>query len=371
MRSFWGPDWGVPTTRAEIDRYVPKTISYANRCAALSRRLLPHISTKDTVRDLDYLRHLVGDRGLNYRGESYGTFIGQVYANMFPRRVRAMVLDSVIDPVPYVRSVQAAILSNEADSDLVFRKFQSLCQQAGPSRCALAGNGPVAARVSALLTRLRQGPIPAPSAPAPHLLTYGDALTALWLTLGTPATWKDLAQELDQAADGDGSALENRVAPNKPVFQESLVPATALQCADKRPPPPGEIQRWPAVIGGLSRNNLVAPVDGWFLWAPCASWRIPSADRYTGPWNRTTPNPILVLGQRFDPRTQYGNARTAARRLGNAVLLTNNGYGHTTSTDVSTCTIDATTRYLTTLRTPRRGTVCQPDHSPFDPDFGR
>ena len=107
------------------------------------------------------------------------------------------------------------------------------------------------------------------------------------------------------------------------------MPAVALQCADKPLPRPGAVQTWPKVIDRLSDITLVAPVDGWWLWAPCASWRTRSADRYTGPWHASTPNPILVIGNRYDLRTAYANARITARRLDNAVLLTLDGYGHT------------------------------------------
>jgi pimeloyl-ACP methyl ester carboxylesterase len=366
MAGFWGAGWTIPTTPLESRRYVPKTVDFARRCQARSGRLLAHISTADTVRDLDYLRRLVGDRRLNYRGESYGTFLGQTYANMFPRRVGRMVLDALIDPVPYVRSVQDAIANNAADAGLVFDKFLALCEQAGPARCTLAGHGPVAPRARALLARLRQGPIPAPSAPA-RQLSYGDVLIALFMTLGTPETWPKLATEVNQAADGDGSALANTVAEVTPLLQNALIPSTALQCADKPLPRPGEVNRWPTVMDLFGEQNGV--VEAWFLWAPCASWRTASANRYTGPWNATTKNPILVIGNRYDPRTRYANAVTAARRLGNAVLLTNNGYGHTSSSDLSDCTIKAVGRYLTRLATPTRR-VCQPNHRPFDPEFG-
>ena len=80
---FWGADWTIPSTPADSRSYVPKAVEYAFRCAALSGSLLEHISTVDTVRDLDYLRQLVGDSQLNYRGLSYGTFLGQTYINMF------------------------------------------------------------------------------------------------------------------------------------------------------------------------------------------------------------------------------------------------------------------------------------------------
>jgi pimeloyl-ACP methyl ester carboxylesterase len=367
---FWGPDWTIPTTPAESRRYVPQTIDYARRCEALSGALLAHISTADTVRDLDYLRQLVGDRQLTYRGLSYGTFLGQTYANMLPRRVRAMILDAVIDPIAFTTSVEAGIVTATADSNLVFEEFLALCQKAGPN-CKLAAKGPVAPRVRALLKRLREGPIAARSAPPPRQLRYGDALTALWLTLGDPSSWPQLAAELDAAADGDGSALATRVRDARGSLQEALVPAVALQCADKPLPRPGAVRAWPTVIKRLRDNAFVSQVEGWWLWAPCASWRTRSADRYSGPWNASTPNPILVIGNRYDPRTAFANARSAARRLGNAVLLTLDGYGHTSDQDPSACIDRAVRRYLITRSPPPDGTVCQPDRQPFDPDFGQ
>ena len=248
LERFWGPDWTIPTTPAESRRYVPKTVDYARRCEALSGALLAHISTKDTVRDLDYLRQLVGDRQLTYRGLSYGAFLGQTYANMFPHRVRAMILDGVIDAVEFTKSVEANLAESDAGSDQVFEQFLALCQAAGPKKCALAGKGPVAPRVRALLQRLRQGPIPARSAPPPRQLRYGDALIAFWLALGTPSSWPKLAAGLDQAADGDGSRLATPVREARGLLPEALVSAVALQCADKPLPRPGAVQAWPTVI---------------------------------------------------------------------------------------------------------------------------
>jgi pimeloyl-ACP methyl ester carboxylesterase len=75
------------------------------------------------VRDLDYLRRLVGDRKLTVFGESFGTLIGQTYANMFPRRVRAMAIDGLIDPVASNAGMAAVLASGLADTDRVFRRF--------------------------------------------------------------------------------------------------------------------------------------------------------------------------------------------------------------------------------------------------------
>jgi predicted esterase YcpF (UPF0227 family) len=67
-------------------------------CERDSGALLPHLSTVDMARDLDRLRAALGDRKLTYVGESYGTFLGTLYATLFPERVRALVFDGAIDP---------------------------------------------------------------------------------------------------------------------------------------------------------------------------------------------------------------------------------------------------------------------------------
>ena len=366
---FWGRDWSVPTTTTTTAsrRYVVKTVAFVNRCVALTGRLLAHDSTADTARDLDYLRRLVGDRRLTYLGVSYGTFLGQTYANMFPGRVRAMVLDGVVEPVGFTTSTEAQIANGVSSSDLVFAKFESLCQRAGPARCALAGHGPVAVRVNRLLSRLWRGPVPAPHAAPPRRLSYGDLLVDLFARLGSPEQWPQLASGLEQATRGDGSALENDFQGKRHGYQSALVSAVALQCADKPPPRTGP-QAWQTVIGRLTRiSKIEGPVNGWWLWAPCASWPVANADRYAGPWNAMTRNPILVIGTRFDPQTPFANARHVAGLLGNAVLLTHAGYGHTSENDPSECIEHAITRYLVRLVAPRRGTICQSDRKPFDP----
>jgi pimeloyl-ACP methyl ester carboxylesterase len=365
---FWGPDWSTPTTKRESAQYERKAVAFVRRCVALSGRLLAHDSTADTARDLDYLRRLVGDRRLNYRGLSYGSFIGETYANMFPRRVRAIVLDGVLDPVAFTTSTQAGIASTGADVDLVLAKLQSLCQAAGPARCALAGHGPVKVRVSRLLARLRHRPIPAPSARPPHRLSYGDLLLYMFANLGRPASWPQIAAGLEQAASGNGSAIETALQQTRPLYRSALNSATALQCADKQRPRLGP-QAWPSIIGRVTRVSPFLAVAGWWLAVPCAAWPVVNADRYAGPWNRSTPNPVLVIGTRHDPQTAYAGARRVARLLGNAKLLTLDGYGHTTDVDPSTCIDRAVTAYLVRPATARRQT-CHADRQPFDPDFG-
>ena len=189
-----------PAGPAESRTYVAKMLAVDRRCGALTTPgLLDHISTADTVRDLDRLRALVGDRRLTYLGWSYGSMIGQTYANLFPRRVRAMVLDGIVDPVAALKDMEARISRDVSVVDGVFARFEELCEQAGPDRCALAGHGTsVKARVDAVLRRLRRGTIPAPTAEPRGPLTYAEALVGLFGAINGPGGWPDMAADLNR-----------------------------------------------------------------------------------------------------------------------------------------------------------------------------
>ena len=368
--SFW-KGVSIPATRAASERYIRKTVELARRCGQVSGWLLPHISTADTARDLDYLRRLVGDHRLTYVGLSYGSYLGQTYANMFPGRVRAMLLDGIVDPVPYSRSAEARVASQALGADEVFDRLLALCQSAGPKRCALAGGRQTAAeRVRQLFARSRRAPIPAPTASPPGTLTYNDLVVSQFNFLRIPETWPQDAKDLAAATRGNGSALLTVARRlQTPTALMGATTSAAISCADA----PARLGpgSWPQVIGHLSEiDRLSGRLTGWWLWAPCASWPVRGQDNYRGPWNAKTKTPILLIGTTHDPATPYINAVRSARRLGNAVLLTQNGYGHLSFHDPSACIDRARIAYLVWLITPRKGIVCQSDKTPFAPGFG-
>lgn len=87
----------MPGTPAAEAPFFAAAKTLADGCAQRAGDLLPHLSTENTARDLDLLRRAVGDDKLSFHGISYGTYLGALYANMFPGRVRGLVLDGSMD----------------------------------------------------------------------------------------------------------------------------------------------------------------------------------------------------------------------------------------------------------------------------------
>ena len=315
--AFWH-DVAIPSTDEQSIAYQAKMVDLAQRCGEIMGDVLSHISTADTARDLDRLRELMGEDQLTYVGLSYGTVLGQTYANMFGDHVRAMLLDGVVDGVEYTKSAEARSANNAASTDDVYDQFATLCDAAGPSRCALAGHpGQTAAqRVDQLFETLRAGTIPAPHADPPGDLVMSDLQLSAFSPLRDPALWPDWAADLDAAADGDASALLTtaRLWQTQASWAEATK-SSAISCLD------GPAERpsidWPTVIPELAAvSRWEGAIQGWWLWAPSASnWPVHDTDRYAGPWDVTTKEPILVIGTLHDPNTGYENAHRVGRPL--------------------------------------------------------
>ena len=276
----------IPSNDAEAAVYVALMKDLGTHCREVMGDLLDHISTASTARDLDHLRSLVGDEKITYVGLSYGTMIGQTYANMFPDRVRAMLLDGVVDVVASTTDAESRTASNAAPTDEVFDRFLALCDEAGPDRCALAGHGESAAdRVGRLFEAARSAPIVTPDGE----LTYSDLLISSFAPLRAPKTWGQYAESLNAAVEGDISALVEGAAPWRlPSAWTEVTKSNAISCLDG--PASHPIEDWPSVIDELSRGSTMSgAVQGWWLWAPCAAgWPGTTDDAYRGPWDAIT-----------------------------------------------------------------------------------
>jgi pimeloyl-ACP methyl ester carboxylesterase len=376
------PPFLFPMTRAELAQWIASDRRLVDACDQRGGRIADHMATADVARDMDSLRAALGDAQLTYAGVSYGSYLGVTYANMFPSRVRAIVVDGVLDPIAWStgRTGEAATLpfSTRLHSDLgaqaTLNEFFRLCD-AGGSRCPFSGGA--AARYAALAQRLLQQPI---------TVTFPDGTSAvldysnlIGFTLGAmydSSSWPDFAamladiehqataQQIGLRAErfrGPALYIPKRGFPHYLNFAEGF---PAVACADSDNPDSYEAW-WNAGIAADAANGYFGRI---WTWASgiCASWDHTDADRYMGPFDKRTSNPVLVVGNQFDPATPYHGAVTVANLLPNSALLTVHGWGHT-SLFLSACADETITRYLVDLTTPPPGTVCQQDDVPFSP----
>ncbi len=384
-----------PITLAQERRVVELSRRGTERCAENGGPILEHMATANVARDLDLLRQAVGDPGLTYLGSSYGTHVGEVYANLFPDQVRAAALDAVVDPlewttgrepgdefVPVEFRAKAYLGTYDA-----LQAFLRACAQ--DERCALREEGADAAALNEkfdrLMRRLRRRALELVDPTGePFTVTYQAAVYAVVSALYSPANSPELAETLqglwlateqrrvlgaarrlrrDLPLERPARPLGRRQDPDEPYFGIEWL--SAVQCTDSsNPSNPWEWARW------ARRADREAPHFGaaWmFLSLPCATWPASDPDRYTGPWDRQTANPVLLVGNaQGDPATPYEDAVSTQRELADARLLTLDSFGHTAFFQ-SACVVDAVERYLVDLELPAEGAVCQPDRGPFDP----
>ena len=360
------PPFPFPVTAAEERLWVDADRTFARACAGRGGPILDHMATADVARDLDLLRQAVGDRQLTYAGLSYGAYLGATYANLFPAKVRALVLDGVPDPIAWAtgRGDQAATwpLFNRVGSaegaSATLGEFFRLCDQGGPA-CAFSQGDP-RRRYQALARRLVANPVQTPDGP----VGYADLVYATLLALQDPAAWPELAQRLQQldSLTRQPTAAATRLGTSQPDYSNVLEGPAGVACSDSDNP--DQVGAWQRAADAAERT---APYFGrywtWFS-SICQPWPGHDPDRYTGPWTAQTVNPVLVVGNRFDPATPYQGAVSLARILPRSRLLTLNGWGHT-SEGKSSCIDAHTARYLLTTQVPQPGTVRQPDLVPF------
>ncbi|MCT9140710.1 alpha/beta hydrolase [Streptomyces violarus] len=91
------PD-SVPSTPEAERANLARAKSFAVACTEKYGHLLPYINTVSAAHDIEAIRQALGARKINYFGYSYGTYLGAVYGRLYPRHVRRMVLDSIVDP---------------------------------------------------------------------------------------------------------------------------------------------------------------------------------------------------------------------------------------------------------------------------------
>jgi pimeloyl-ACP methyl ester carboxylesterase len=348
----------MPADAAQLAPIITQSKLYAARCAQNSAALLPYVGTQNAARDMDVLRAALGESQLTYLGKSYGTYLGTWYAQLFPRRVRALVLDGAVDPD--TPSLQDDITQAQG-FQVALRSFAAWCLagagcplRTGPRTSADAA----AARLQALVVR-------ANSVPLANRLGHGQVADGAMLLNGVAAAlysksyWPDLKTGLAGAFAGDGTVLvqlSNLLYGRNPngTYDNLADADTAITCLDRPWPRSLAAYRAAAAAAGRAAPLFGAPN----VWGslPCAYWPVPA---YPLPRIRAEgARPILVVGTLRDPATPYRWAQALAGDLSSGVLLGWNGDGHTAYGEGSACVDAIVNDYLISLAVPRSGTVC-------------
>lgn len=349
----------APANPAAVRQVVAATKAFDAACAAHTpRQLLENVGTRVTVDDLDRLRAALGEAKLDYVGFSYGTYVGELYAQAFPGHVRAMVLDGVVDPA-LDTAASELVQAKGFEADL--HDFFAWCPTNATCRSELAGNAKAA--YDDLFGRLARGAtltaLLKPLYGGTQQVTLGVAETALAGSLYAKTSWPYLAQAIDAGLRGNGGPLAAIAYSYEGLQQDgtytNLVAAnTAVNCVDR--PSPTSL----ATYERLSRELAKAAPDfgAGEAWSSlvCAYW--PVAPQGTvAPIHAPASPTILVVGSTGDPATPYAWAQAVAHQLRHAVLLTRSGPGHTAYFS-SACIRGLVDGYLASLHTPRPGTVC-------------
>jgi pimeloyl-ACP methyl ester carboxylesterase len=332
------------TSQAEFEALVAYNTRLGEDCRAHTGPLFDHLDTLSVVRDIDAIRAAVGDDQLSYYGLSYGTLMGQQYAEEFPHRVRALGLDSNMDHSLGTRAFLATETVSAQDS---FDEFVAWCDR--EPRCALHGED-VRALWADLLDRAARGELDELTVVDLVGIAFGAFYGPAWFALADflLALATDQPPPVALAADA-GGAQEDEVAPN---------PTQAVFCQDWALP----VRDYREYRQHLRRMTRIAP-DMRFppaalsVTAACLGW--PAEVSNPQHRLRVPPGPELLLANALhDPVTGYNWAVNAARQLRrSAVLLTYEGWGHGVY-GRSDCLTGAFDDYLVSLTLPERGARC-------------
>lgn len=327
---------------------------FAAGCAQLSGRVLPFVDTASAAKDMDLMRAALGDDKLTYLGFSYGTYLGEWYAHLFPTHIRAIVMDAVLDPS---LSADALNLTQAASFDQNLKAFLADCSahKASAPRCAFAQSGDPASKLDAMMQRLDTTPL----AVGNRLLTRALAQTAVAQELYDQSTWSDLDLGLTQADLGRGSLLLSFADAylkrhSNGTYDNEIEANYAVNCLDH--PAQTDISAYDQLGPAYAQAAPFFGPSFQYSNLPCAYWSARPTG-HVGPLTASGAPPILLVGGTNDPATPYAWAVAAHQQLAGSILVTRNGNGHG-SYGVSLCATIAEINYLLNLVLPADGTVC-------------
>ena len=364
---------GITSTNTPAQDKIDRGTANAARCAQHSQvpELLDHVGTRNVARDLDILRATNSNAKLNYLGVSYGTYIGAIYADLFPDHVGRVVLDSAMDPSKRsggeIRAEQITFLEG------ALRQYVEHCQ--AQDGCPLTGSTDEAvAQLAAFVDGLDKNPLTAPDSDA--TVNTQDATVIIQRLAVAQPDWEALTAMLTPAmTNRDGTLMvKAKQGSNKsstmPVeaaayIANSEIMFAAVICNDD-PDTGGTASDWDAQAAAEKKTYPFFGGTSSAMDAYCQGWghrgkTPPQETRAKGS------DPILVVGIKGDIQTLYSWAQSLAGQLDNGHLLTVEGYGHG-AFGTNSCASTAITGFLVNGTMPAEGTTCAAESPPAAAD---
>ncbi|NMO16669.1 alpha/beta fold hydrolase [Pyxidicoccus fallax] len=320
----------------------------AERCTHVSSDLLPHMTTANTARDFDRVRAALGEERLSYLGWSYGTYLGAVYASLFPDRTDRVVLDSAVHPGwvwrEQFRSWKLAGDPDFGQGPLLQPRFRDFAVWAAARDAELGfGATPEAVRSTyfALLRQATARPVRTSLGyvadgewfrELTFAFLYGDDTFPAIVTL-----WSEVRAGVDQPPPAP-------LPPGPVPVDNSTASALAILCGDVAWPRPVEQYRLE-----LAFDTLAFPMFGELgsnVW-PCAFWATTPTEPLVELSAEGPRNVLIVQGLR-DPATPYVGGIAMRQKLGRrASLLTVDQGGHAIYVfTANACVTEAVTAHL-------------------------
>ena len=352
----------TPDTPQQFQSFYAGTygpVDLVQACVSRQGQWLAQVGTRNTARDLEALRGALGEPKLNFLGYSYGTVLGAVYAQLFPARIGAMVLDGAVD---LSNTAATELHENAVGFEQALEAFLTDC--AARTRCAFHHRGDPRTALATLQQRFENG-LQLPVADGRHAGATLFYLALAGALYDRTTGWPFLAHALDQAERGVGDGLAELADPltgrgpdgHFNDLQEAL---NAIRCDDRRDP----LASFNNYRAAYTQYAQEFPIFGSFLAASPLGCdpRLPAppAAEQVGDVRVADAPPILIVGTTGDPATPYTGAVDLQRRLAGSRLLTLVSTEHAGYAKGFACIDDSVDAYLLRHTLPAVGRRCRP-----------
>jgi pimeloyl-ACP methyl ester carboxylesterase len=316
---------------------------FAKACAHSTGSLLGQVDTVSAARDLDVLRAALGEKKLNYLGDSWGTKLGLTYAGLFPKKVGRLVLDAVLQPDLTGQQIdvqQAAAFEDELQQYLAdCLKDTSTCPFAG-------GVADADSQLTALFAAMDAHPLPGSH---DRKLNGTNLAQAVLSALYAPFLWPVLSKAVKSVQAGSATqafalADEYYEIDAAGHYSNIMEDYSANQCLDANfPQTDATMEAEAAVI------DATAPVLGpyfSYVGVLCAEWPYAKKADAAQPITAAGSGPILLVSATHDPATPLIWAQNSVAQLANGHLITRNGDGHGSYDTGNDCIDSAVDNYF-------------------------